>query len=184
MKFIKKRKLNPVEMLSRYLLILILGSGSLYIFYSIFTRPTIFISFALLKIFYPIIIVANTAIFQAVTIALIPACVAGAAYYLLLILNLATPMELKTRVFSLVFLFATFFVFNVIRIVLFAVLAFEGYQYFDIAHKAVWYFGSTVLVVALWFVNASIFKIKEIPIYTDIKQITAIIKHPYAHKNK
>jgi hypothetical protein len=58
----------------------------------------------------------------------------------------------------------------------FIALLAKGFQYFDVTHMTVWYFGSTVLVVALWFVNVWIFKIKEIPIYTDAKTIFWEIK--------
>ena len=106
-----------------------------------------------------------------IIIDLIPACIAGAAYYLLLILNLTTPMKLNKRLRSMLFLFATFLILNIIRIVIFSVLLANGYSYFDLAHKITWYFTSTALVVLIWFSNVKLFKIKQIPVYTDFKII-------------
>jgi len=102
---------------------------------------------------------------------IIPACVAGAAYYFLLILNLTTPMGLKKRIGSILFLFSTFLFLNILRIIIFAAIISEDFQYFNQAHTFTWYFGSTLLVILIWFTNVKIFKIKDIPVYTDIKSI-------------
>lgn len=111
-------------------------------------------------------------------IKLIPACFAGAAYYLLIILNLTTPMNLKKRTYSLVFLLVSFFILNVIRIIIFIGLLAYGVSFFDIAHEFTWYFGSTFLVVILWFANVKIFKINSVPFYGDIKNLyNAASKH-------
>jgi hypothetical protein len=48
---------------------------------------------------------------------IINACIAGAAYYFLLILNLSTPMEISKRIKSLVFMFLTFLIINILRII-------------------------------------------------------------------
>jgi len=50
-------------------------------------------------------------------------------------------------------------------------LAVSGFYYFDLVHKFVWYFGSTVMLVAIWFVNVWKFKINSIPIYNDFREI-------------
>jgi exosortase/archaeosortase family protein len=107
---------------------------------------------------------------------LVPACIAGAAYYFLLILNLTTPMPVRKRIASITFILSAFLVLNVLRIIIFATLLTQGYQYFDFTHIAVWYFGSTVMVVLIWFVNVLIFRIRAIPVYHDMKGILSDLR--------
>ena len=45
---------------------------------------------------------------------------------------------------------------------------FLGFSFFDITHKVFWYFISTIFVVGIWFIEIKIFKIKEIPFYSDL----------------
>jgi exosortase/archaeosortase family protein len=103
---------------------------------------------------------------------IIPACIAASAYYLLLILNLTTPMSLKKRFKVIIFTFSIFLTFNILRIFLFAkIFVSSHYELFNLAHTAFWYFGSTILIVLIWFGSVTIFKIRDIPIYTDVKYL-------------
>jgi len=45
----------------------------------------------------------------------------------------------------------------------------NGSSFFDFTHKIFWYAGSTIFVIAIWFLEVKIFKIKGIPIYDDLK---------------
>jgi hypothetical protein len=47
----------------------------------------------------------------------------------------------------------------------------SDYVYFDQLHVFFWYFASTLLVVLVWFATAYVFKIRNIPIYSDFKEI-------------
>lgn len=162
-------------LIARYVLLLILPLGNLYLFYLVFTPLTLYLSYWALNLLYGAVIVENNLLVSGYLISLVPACIAGAAYYLLLILNLATPMPFRKRMLSLLFLFASFLVLNVLRIVLFSFFLLKGYVYFDAAHLLTWYFGSTLLLILIWFGNAWLFKIKSIPIYTDMKIMFADI---------
>lgn len=187
------------SMTLRYFLLLILGLGNLFIFYLIFTPLTVYPVFWLIGLsneatllqgtytnvcelsggtFLEGLACMNTTIFfKDYFASIIPACIAGSAYYLLLILNLSTPMSLKKRIKSLSFILVLFLILNVLRIFTFALIfASKHYEIFNIAHTASWYFGSTILVLLIWFSNVLIFKIREIPIYTDIKSILNQIK--------
>ena len=165
--------MNAVKSLGimiRYLFLLIIGLPGLSIFYFIFTSLTIYPSFAILSLIHPSISLVNSVIALGNhAIAIIPACIAGSAYYFLLILNLTTPMSVKMREKSILFLFVSFLVLNILRITLFASLFLSGFEYFDFTHKFAWYFGSSALVVLLWFVNVRLFRIKEVPVYSDFK---------------
>lgn len=160
----------------RYALIIIVGLLGITLIYTLFTPIVVYPAFLVLKLFYSeITLGSNAFMLNSHVITIIPACIAGSAYYLLLILNLATPMQLKVRIKSLIFTFLSFSILNVIRLSIFSALFFAGYKYFDLAHEVVWYFGSTVLVVALWFLNVYIFKIRAIPAYTDFKSLSGNI---------
>ena len=163
----------------RYLILILLGTFNLYLFYFIFTPLTVFPTFFFLEWLYDAVLISvsfknpGAVIFvKGFYASIIPACVAGAAYYFLLILNLTTPMSFRKRVGSILFLLLAFLALNIARIVIFASIISEQFQYFNQAHTLTWYFGSTVLVIIIWFVNVFIFKIKDIPIFTDLRKIT------------
>ena len=166
-----------IGIIIRYLVALLIAFPNLYLFYWIFTPLTVNLSSLFLSPFYSISTIGNTLIIDSLSIELIPACIAGSAYYLLVILNLLTPMSFKTRAKSLLFLTLTFLIINSIRITIFSVLALNNYSYFDLAHKLVWTLGSTIFVIILWFSSTIIFKIDKIPIYTDIRRIINAINN-------
>jgi exosortase/archaeosortase len=156
----------------RYFLLILLGLGNLWLFYTIFTPLTVYpVFFVLQQAYSAVLLAGNTIFFKGYYASIIPACIAGAAYYALCILNLTTPMTLRKRLQSLIFLLAGFLIINTLRILIFAKLLFVGYAYFDLTHQLTWYLGSTALVILLWLASTAIFKIKAIPIYTDIKTI-------------
>ena len=166
-------------LLGRYLALILLALGNLFIFYTIFNSLTLYPVSFILSIFYKSALLlkgTNTIFIEGDYINLISACIAGAAYYFLFALNLSTPMPVKTRINSLLFLVFSFLFINIMRIVIFSVLFILGYQYFDLTHKLIWNFGSTILLIIIWFVNAKIFDINNVPIYTDVKNIWEDVK--------
>lgn len=167
-----------VGLITRYLILFIIAIFNIAIFYDIFTPLTVWPTFAVLKHLYSAqLLEGNVIFFKGYYANILPACVAGAAYYLLLILNLTTPMHIGKRIKSILFLMISFLIINTARIITFAMIVFVGYQYFDLAHMLTWYLGSTLIVVAVWFVNVWIFKIEAIPIYTDTFRIFQDIFH-------
>ena len=177
-------KKEVLLLLARYIFLILVALPNLFLFYTVFTPLTVYPVFFILKILTGATLsyslgVANIT-FSDITISLIPACIAGAAYYLLLVLNLSTPMPLKQRAKSIIFLFLSFLVLNIVRILAFTFLATFGYQYFDIAHSFSWLFGSTLLLVLIWFGNVYLFKIRAIPVYTDLKAILSDIKPAFS----
>lgn len=162
----------------RYLILVLLGAFNLAIFYFVFTPLTVYPVYWILSLFGEgVKLVGKNFIYLGVIkIEIIRACVGGAAYYFLLSLNLTTPMKIQKRIKSILFLFGSFLVVNIIRILIFVTLFFYGYEYFDVSHLLVWYLGSTILVVLIWFTNVYIFKIKEVPVYYDFKRIYNEIK--------
>lgn len=153
----------------RYLILLGL-MFTLPLIYSILTPITVYSASTLLKLVYTDVFIYNESISinSNVVIQIIPACVAGSAYLLLLILNLSVSMNLRKRAYSIIFSFIILFIFNILRIFLLAILFENNFYLFDLAHKIFWYFLSTLFVVLIWFFIVKSFSIKEIPVYSDI----------------
>ena len=160
---------NIKSILSRYIFLLLIGLFALSVFYEVFRPLTIYPVYYLLKIFFYASLNSNV-IFIGIPIEIIDACVAGSAYFLLLILNLSVPnIRLKKRIIIIAFAFLLFLIINVIRIFSLSLLAVSGSSLFDIAHLIFWYAISIAFVVGIWFVEVKLFKIKEIPLYSDLK---------------
>lgn len=175
-KEIKQNK-DSFLILARYLLLL-LAMFSLPLIYFIFTPLTIYSSAGLLDLIFKDVTISNNiiSIDTIARIQIIPACVAGSAYLLLLILNLSTPMKLKKRIYSIILSFALFFLLNLLRIFFLAILYKDNSPFFEITHKVFWYLLSTLFVIGIWFLIVKIFSIKKIPIYSDIKSLLKNIK--------
>lgn len=162
----------------RYFILGMLGVFGIELFYAVATPLTIYPVNWILNIRYDSYVIGgfDTIYFEGIYLSIIPACIAGSAYYLLLALNFTTPMQTKMRIKNISFLWGVFLVLNILRIFSFAILFYAGYKYFDVLHDAFWYFGSTIMVVVIWFAGARLFKIKKIPVYSDMKNILNSMK--------
>ena len=161
----------------RYIAILLLSLGNLFIFYKIFTPLTTYPTYLLLKLIYSEVYYSGIIIHvNQYSIFLIKSCIAGSAYFLLSALILFTPMKLLKRLYMVIFVFSFFLIINIIRIIFLVILLLNESNYFDISHKFIWYGLSTIFVVSIWFISVWIFKIKDIPVYSDMKNLVKIIK--------
>jgi len=164
---------NKIFLIPVRYLILLIAMFTLPIIYKIFTPLTIYPTATLLKIFYQvsiyedIIIINSNTFFQ-----IIPACIAGSAYLLLLILNLSIPLNPKKRIHSILFSFTALLILNILRIFILAIFYQNNTPLFDITHKLFWLVLSTIFVIAIWFLTIRIFSIKKIPVHSDIKTLT------------
>jgi len=157
------------DIVLRYAILVLVGISNSWIFYLLFSAITIYPVYFLLSLIFDASLVYNTITINNSPIEIIGACVAGSAYYLLLILNLSIRgIKLKKRILMLLFSFSSLLAVNILRIFALSILFVLGLSFFDFTHKLFWYVGSTVFVVAIWFLSVKIFKIKEIPIYSDI----------------
>jgi len=162
-------------LLMRYLALIILGIN-LHFFYIIFTPLTIYPVYFFLTLFFPVSLSGITLTIKDFTIQLVPACIAGSAYYLLLILNLSTPLSLKKRFLSLIFSSSTLLIINIIRILFFSFLLLNFLSLFNFLHLIFWYFLSGIFVFLIWLAEIKIFNIKEVPIYSDMRFLFEGIK--------
>lgn len=175
----EKQDKKTIFLLLRYLILLVLVFNS-YLIYKILTPITVYFTAGLLNLFYKISILGtNIIINQTKTINITAACVAGSAYILLLILNLFVAMKPKQRIYSILFSTALLLIFNVLRIVILAILFVNHFEYLYLTHKLIWYILSTVFVIGIWFLTIKLFKIKQIPIVSDIKPIIKNIKRGF-----
>ncbi len=177
-------KINEVfDVLARYTLVLASALNNLGIFYLAFAPLTIYPVFWILNIFYSASLSGNIIMIYSgssgLGIELVDACIAGFAYFLLFALNLATRgIKLKTRALSMLFSFAAFLLLNIIRIVVLSVLYLNNYAYFGIVHSLLWNVLSTLLVAAIWFLSAWLFRVKEFPGYSDLRFVYKSINPP------
>ena len=166
---------KTIGLFLRYLLIVLLGLGNLVIFYTLFTPITTRTIAIILGLFAKTTTIDNLIFFKTITIELIPACIAGSAYYLLTILSLSVPnLKVSKRFLIIAFSFASLFILNVLRILFLASI--NKSIYFEAAHLIFWYGVSTIFVVGIWITIVKAFKIREVPIYSDFKYLFSLFE--------
>lgn len=172
-----ERKFSIKDLLLRYLILILVALPGLGLFYLVFSPLTIYPVFFLLNIFYDATIVGTSIFMSGLEIELIGACIAGSAYYLLLILNLSTP-DIKTekRLKILAVSFLSLLVLNILRIFILSILATKNMFYFNLVHMLFWYVLSIIFVVSIWFYLVKKFKIKKIPFYSDLMALYKLTK--------
>ena len=161
------------KILIRYLILVLVAIPGFGYIYWLLSPLTVYPVAFLLNFLYNMQLMGNTILLnKIVLIEIIGACIAGSAYYFLLILNLSVPKTgWKKRIYMLLFAFGTFLIINILRIFILSVIYMSGSSLFDITHKVFWYLGSTLFVIMIWFIEVKIFKIKQIPFYSDIKTL-------------
>jgi len=158
----------------RYSVLILIGLLAFSLFYTIFAPLTISPAFALFRKFFKEAILSGSSIFfDSITLNIADSCVSGAAYYLLTIFNLTTPMPFVKRITSLLFSYALFLALNILRIFFFALFFVSSFNIYSLAHFISWYFLSTLIVFAVWLTTIKLFKITDIPVYTDFKFLYA-----------
>ena len=165
-----------LDIVARYALVMLFSLNNLGIFYLLFAPLTIYPVLWLLSLFYHASLSGNIISIslgsEKISIELVDACIAGFAYFLLFALNLATrSIKIKTRIFSLLFVFFAFLFLNILRIIILSALCIGNFAYFDIVHSLFWNILSTLFVVGIWFLSVWLFRIKDIPGYSDLRFI-------------
>jgi|SRR3989344_2804920 len=143
----------------------------------ILTPLTLYPTYFLLISYKPLL--QNTSIIiNSTTLTITESCLAILAYLLLLALVILTPkLPPKTRlkIFflgSLIILTA-----NIIRILILSLLIIhKNINLFLTLHLFIWQFLSSIFVFLIWIFLTKLYKIKTIPIYTDIKYLIKHIK--------
>ncbi len=164
------------SLILRYATLVLVAIPNLYIFYFVFTPLTTYPVNFILNLFVPTYLSPGEILMESVLIQLIPACIAGSAYYLLLVLNLTTP-QIKKRGSAILFSFSSLLILNILRIVALSFLFYFNSDWFNFTHKISWYFLSVFFVMLIWFFEVKIFKIKSVPFFSDLKNLIKNIKN-------
>ncbi len=160
------------RLIIRYFLAIILMVFGLNIIYLLISNLTFKLSYYSLFYYNPKLISDISFLIGNNKLNFIPACTAASAYLLLILLILSIDLNLKKtiKVFltgSLLILVA-----NIIRIDILIISLVEfGSGAFETLHLFFWKILSTIYVVLLWIFLTKIFKIKEIPVYSDLRKI-------------
>ena len=159
----------------RYLILLLIAIPNLWIFYTLLTTLTVFPIFILTKFFFHSSLSGNSIIFSDLgfSVEIVKACVAGSAYYLLLILNLSIPeIKIKKRAKMILSAFGILLGVNILRIFL-MIITYEHFSWplFNVIHLIIWYSLSIIFIIGIWFWEVKKFKIKKIPVYSDMKYL-------------
>ena len=149
------------------------------IFYLFLTFPTIIFSFILLKVSgYEVIRRGSSLIVNNITLEFVDACIASSAYYLLLFLILLTK-DIKIVTMLKMFLLGSLIIFlgNILRIFILIIFLLEkGYDWFNLIHLTLWYGVASVFVFLVWIYLIRKYKIKNIPIYSDVVYLASKIR--------
>ena len=175
----KRSDKKAFDLFTRYLILVLVAIPNLWLFYTIFTPLTIYPLYGIFSIFFNASLNGNLiTLGGCFPIEIIRACVAGSAYYLLLILNLSTPGIKFTKRMSMIGTsFLALLLLNILRIFVLGLMFVSSSSLFEAVHLLFWYAGSTIFVVGIWFIEVKSFKIKQIPIYSDIKFLINKIKN-------
>lgn len=159
------------NLITRTILAVLIAIFGFKIIYAIISPITFYLSSYSL-FFYKPTIIQNTLIIKDNLLTFVPACAAASAYVLLALLTVLTDIKYKKmlKIFligALIILIA-----NIIRIDILVIALIEsGSDLFNKLHLLFWKILSTIFVVVLWIFLTKIYKIKSIPVYTDIKKL-------------
>ena len=165
------------RLIFRYFLALIIMIFGLEIIHSLVSPVTFKLSYLSLFYLSPILTSSTSFLIENYNLNFIPACTAASAYLLLILLTLTTDIKLKKTLKVLLIGSLLILIANIIRIdiLIIALIKFNS-NLFDTLHLFFWRILSTLYVVILWVLLTKWFKIKEIPIYSDLKKVLKLQK--------
>lgn len=165
------------DLLLRLLSAFAVGLGYPF-FYMAIAPLTLHWAFFFFNVFQPYsALIGNTIQTQTASFEFIPACVATAAYILLAIIILLTKdISLSDRVQMFVYGSLAILAFNIIRTELLLLTYFKLDAVYNTLHLFVWKFMSTAFVVITWLVLAKVYKVRAIPVYSDVAHLVGMIR--------
>jgi len=156
------------------------------IFYFLFSDITLYGSLPILKLIgYSFYVEGYSLVIEDKILDFVPACVATSAYSLLaLLILLSKNMKLKKGILMFISGALLILIMNIIRIDLQLYILLEfGKNYFDKVHLFFWHIVSSVYVAGVWIYLTYKFKLKSIPVYSDLKYLLEKSK-PRKRKHK
>lgn len=171
-----------------FLSLLLMLPVTFNLFYTILAPLTFYSTYFIAKLlqYSPVIIEKELLLVQGQTLKFIAACAAASAYYLLTLLILFTKdIKLKTRIYMLFIGSFLIFAMNVLRMMLLImVLVHFGVNAFNIIHMFFWKIIATVYVAFVWIFLVWRFKIKSIPVYSDVEFLLAELNKKKSKRRK
>lgn len=142
--------------------------------YALFSYPTIY----LVSLFFNSVIQENVLVIGSYSFTFIEACIAPYAYYFILLLVLfCKDLTLILRLKLIAIGWLLIFWMNVFRIVVIIFLTLQyGMDMFNIVHMIWWQFLSGIYIALVWIFLVWKYKIRETPIYDDVKYLMKIIR--------
>ena len=139
---------------------------------------TLFLSGFLINFIEPIFIIDNFIFFRDSIAGFVSACAAPSAYYFLLMLVCYTKNIKLIKGLKIIFYGSLIIlIVNLIRIYfLLYVLDVYGLDLFRTLHLWFWGFIATIIVAFIWIYFSRRYRIKSIPIYSDLKYLLQRIK--------
>ena len=179
----RKEEWKILNLFLRYFSLIVIGIGNFYIIYKILIPVTVNTLNAILLVFTNINVADNIIFLSSSKVEIAPACVAGSAFYLLLLLILSTA-NIKPRVRAKAILTSVFLLFslNILRILI--LIPMMGTNYFETVHWVFWNLISILFVVFIWFYVVKIYNIKSTPIFSDLKYLMKLINPVKQSKRK
>lgn len=171
-----KHQLKTIKPLTieflKFTIALLLGIFS-NIFYFIFTPLTVYPTYIISNIFLNSKLIENALIIDGVIFRFIPACIAASAYLLLAILILTTKGINLKKCFKL-FVIGSLLILaaNILRLE-FLIYLYRNFsiELFNTIHLFIWKVLASVYVVLVWIFLTKYYKIKEIPVYSTLKEV-------------
>ncbi len=159
----------PYRLILRITLALIIALNY-NLFLKILTPLTIYPSYLFIKLIDSPTLTNNTIIISTHSLIFTPACIASSAYLLITLLTLLTrKINFKKTIKVLLTGYALILAGNLLRIFILAIILIKIDQnLFHIIHLTFWEFISTIYVALTWIILTKIYKIKTIPVYSDI----------------
>lgn len=147
------------------------------LFYMIIAPLTLHVSYFFFNIFVPSALIGTKIMTLTDSFEFIPACVATSAYILLaLLVFLTKDISWNEQLQMIIYGWLAILAFNILRIELLLLTYLRFETAFETLHLFVWKFMSTAFVVLLWLGLARLYKVKAIPVYSDLRHIISMIK--------
>lgn len=141
------------------------------VFQMMFSKLTLYASLPILKLLgYTFRVSGDMLFLNGQELEFVPACVATSAFYLLTLLILLTK-DIKFKKMVHLFLAGSFLILllNILRIDLLLIILIEyGDNLFDKVHIIFWHFVSSIYVACVWIFLTYKFRVKNIPVYSDL----------------
>lgn len=161
------------KLIIRIFLALVIALLGIKIFYPIISPLTFYLSYFSLFFLKPVLISSTMFSIGSHSLEFIPACAAASAYLLLTLLIFLTK-DIKIKKGIKLFLIGSLAILmvNIIRIdFLIIILLKYSSNLFETLHLFIWKVLSSVFVVLIWIVLSKYFKIRTIPVYSDLKEL-------------